>query len=108
MSGLRNYFALNAQILYWIFLAPVLGKPRFKFAQVFQQMVRIGVQALPMASLTALSIGLTLAMQGAYQLAKFGASSYVPDLISLTLLRELGPAPRRGGGDRPQRVRHHC
>ena len=35
MSGLRNYFALNAQILYWIFLAPVLGKPRFKFAAGF-------------------------------------------------------------------------
>ena len=54
-------------------------------------MVRIGVQALPMTSLIAFSIGLTLAMQGAYQLAKFGATSYVPDLVSLTLLRELGP-----------------
>jgi phospholipid/cholesterol/gamma-HCH transport system permease protein len=38
-----------------------------------------------MTSLTAFSIGLTLAMQGAYQLAKFGATSYVPDLVSLTL-----------------------
>jgi ABC-type transporter Mla maintaining outer membrane lipid asymmetry permease subunit MlaE len=76
VTGLRNYLALNAQILYWIFLAPLQGKPRFKFSQVFQQMVRIGVQALPMTSLTAFSIGLTLAMQGAYQLAKFGATSF--------------------------------
>ena len=91
MSAVRNYFALNAQILYWIFLAPLRGKPRFKFTQVFSQIVRIGVQALPMISLTAFSIGLTLAMQGAYQLSKFGATSYVPDLVALTLLRELGP-----------------
>ena len=91
MSAVRNYFALNAQILYWIFLAPLRGKPWFKFTQVFSQIVRIGVQALPMISLTAFSIGLTLAMQGAYQLSKFGATSYVPDLVALTLLRELGP-----------------
>ena len=45
-------------------------------------MVRIGVQALPMASLVAFSIGLTLAMQGAYQLSKFGATTSVPDLVS--------------------------
>jgi phospholipid/cholesterol/gamma-HCH transport system permease protein len=91
VTALRNYFALNAQILYWIFLAPLRGKPRFKFSEVFSQIVRIGVQALPMISLTAFSIGLTLAMQGAYQLSKFGATSYVPDLVALTLLRELGP-----------------
>ena len=54
-------------------------------------MVRIGVQAVPMTSMVAFSIGLTMVMQGAYQLSKFGASAYVPDLVSLTLLRELGP-----------------
>ena len=91
MTDLRNYFALNAQILYWIFVAPLRGEPRFKFSQIFHQMVRIGVQAIPMTSLTAFSIGLTMAMQGAYQLSKFGATTYVPDLVSLTLLRELGP-----------------
>jgi phospholipid/cholesterol/gamma-HCH transport system permease protein len=91
VAQLRNYFALNAQILYWIFLAPLRGKPRFRLSQVFHQMVRIGVQAVPMASMVAFSIGLTMAMQGAYQLSKFGASAYVPDLVSLTLLRELGP-----------------
>ena len=52
--------------------------------------MRIGVQALPMISLTAFSIGLTLAMQGPIN-SKFGATSYVPDLVALTLLRELGP-----------------
>ena len=91
MTDLRNYFALNAQILYWIFVAPLRGEPRFKFSQIFHQMVRIGVQAIPMTSLTAFSIGLTMAMQGAYQLSKFGATTYVPDLVSLTLMRELGP-----------------
>jgi phospholipid/cholesterol/gamma-HCH transport system permease protein len=54
-------------------------------------MVLIGVRALPMASLVALSIGLTLAMQSAGEMRKLGAEMYVPDLVAVSLLRELGP-----------------
>ena len=54
-------------------------------------MVRIGVEALPMVALTAFSIGLTLAMQGAHELQRMGAVLYVPNLVSVSLLRELGP-----------------
>lgn len=62
-----------------------------KFGPLVGQMVKIGVQAVPMAALTAFSIGLTLAMQGAQELSRMGATAYVPDLISMSLLRELGP-----------------
>lgn len=54
-------------------------------------MIRIGVEALPMASLTSFSIGLTLAMQASHELSKLGANIYVPNLVALSLLRELGP-----------------
>jgi phospholipid/cholesterol/gamma-HCH transport system permease protein len=86
----KDYFALNAQILYWTLLAPLRGQ-FFKVGEVFHQMVLIGVRALPMAALTTFSIGLTLAMQAAGQLSKMGASQFVPDLVILSLLRELGP-----------------
>jgi len=87
---MKAYLQLNLQILYWLFIAPFRGKP-FSIDQTFRQILRIGVQALPMASLTACSIGLTLAMQAAHEMGRLGASAYVPDLVSLTLLRELGP-----------------
>lgn len=91
MAALRQFLTLNAQILYWTFVAPFAGKPTVRIDAIFQQMVRIGVQAVPMAALTSLSIGLTLAMQGAHELSRMGATSYVPDLLSITLLRELAP-----------------
>ncbi|MBN8712307.1 MAG: hypothetical protein BGO12_12840 [Verrucomicrobia bacterium 61-8] len=91
MVALRQFLTLNAQILYWTFVAPFAGKPTVRIDAIFQQMVRIGVQAVPMAALTSLSIGLTLAMQGSHELARMGATSYVPDLLSITLLRELAP-----------------
>jgi len=86
----RTYFALVGGILYWLLIAPWRGKG-FSISAVFHQMVTIGVQALPMASLVSLSIGLTLAMQAIGELSRMGATAYVPDLVGLSLLRELGP-----------------
>ncbi|MEO6845871.1 MAG: ABC transporter permease [Chthoniobacterales bacterium] len=87
---MRAYLELNCQILYWILVAPLRGKP-IKLTLVLHQMMTIGVQAIPMAALTTFSIGLTLAMQGAHELAHMGATSYTPNLVVITLLRELGP-----------------
>lgn len=87
---MKTLLTLNSQILYWLLIAPFRGR-MFSVDECFRQIVRIGVQALPMASLTAFSVGLTLAMQSAKELGKMGAAAYVPDLVSLTLLRELGP-----------------
>lgn len=87
---MKAYFALTGQILYWTLFAPLRGET-FKLGEVFHQMVLIGVRALPMAALTSFSIGLTLAMQAAGQLQRMGAGAYVPDLVMLSLLRELGP-----------------
>jgi phospholipid/cholesterol/gamma-HCH transport system permease protein len=86
----RDWFALNGQILYWLFAAPFKGVP-LRPAAVFQQMVRMGVQAVPMTALTSLSIGITLAMQAAHELAHMGATAFIPNLVALSLLRELGP-----------------
>jgi phospholipid/cholesterol/gamma-HCH transport system permease protein len=44
-----------------------------------------------MAGLTAFSIGLTLAMQASHELGKLGANIYVPNLVAVSVLRELGP-----------------
>lgn len=87
---MNAYFALNLRILYWIFVAPLRGE-LWKISEVFHQMVLIGVRALPMAALTAFSIGLTLAMQAGAELKKMGAAALVPDLVAVSLLRELGP-----------------
>lgn len=87
---MKSYLELNLSVLYWVLVAPFTGQ-YIKVSHVFKQMVHIGVRALPMVSLTALSIGVTLAMQAAHELKRMGASIYVPDLVTVSLLRELGP-----------------
>ena len=87
---MKDYLHLNGQILYWLLIGPWKQQP-FKVGHILNQLVRMGVEALPMVALTAFSIGLTLAMQGAHELQRMGAALYVPNLVSVSLLRELGP-----------------
>ncbi len=84
------YLELCRGILYWMLVAPFRGRA-FRAGHVFQQMVRVGVRGVPMAALTASTIGLVLAMQGAVLLEKMGADVYVPDLVAAALLKELAP-----------------
>jgi len=53
--------------------------------------VRIGVDAMPIVSLIAFLVGVVVALQAAYQLAQFGASIYVANLIAVSMTREMGP-----------------
>ena len=67
-----------------------MGKRQSRFYSLSLR-VRVGVRAVPMASLTACTIGIVLAMQGAVLLEKMGAEVYVPDLVAAALLKELAP-----------------
>ena len=87
---MKNYLQLNLSLLHWILVAPFQGE-FFKLAPIFRQMVHIGVRAAPMVALTAFSIGVTLAMQAAHSLQELGAEIYVPDLVMVSMLREMGP-----------------
>ncbi|RPI01662.1 MAG: ABC transporter permease [Calditrichaeota bacterium] len=82
--------SLALQSLSWIFLAPFRGKP-IRWGATFVQMVRIGVESVPIVSVISFCVGLIIAMQAAYQLERFGATIYVADLVGVSMCRELGP-----------------
>jgi phospholipid/cholesterol/gamma-HCH transport system permease protein len=87
LSGLYD---LSAKAAYWTFVAPFKGRG-LKWASALHQMVVAGVNSVPIVSLISLFIGIVLALQGAYQLEKFGASYYVTALVGVSMTRELGP-----------------
>jgi phospholipid/cholesterol/gamma-HCH transport system permease protein len=71
----------------WMFRKPLDGK------LILQQMVRIGVQSIPVALTTALFTGMVLALQSGYTLETKikGVSQFLGSVVSLALVRELGP-----------------
>jgi phospholipid/cholesterol/gamma-HCH transport system permease protein len=55
------------------------------------QAMEVGVRALPILSLITFFIGLILALQGAYELRRFGAVNYIAAAVAISMTRELGP-----------------
>ncbi len=68
-----------------------LFKPPFYFHLTIEQMFLIGVRSFLLVSVTALATGSVMALQFGYGLEKFGGKLYVPKVLSLAFVREMGP-----------------
>ncbi len=58
--------------------------------ETVRQIDQTGVKAMPIVFLISFLMGLVMAYQGALQLEKFGATIFVVDLVSISVLREMG------------------
>jgi phospholipid/cholesterol/gamma-HCH transport system permease protein len=77
-----------------IFLCQVLfAVPNFRqgFPLLMKQMYNIGILSLVIIIVSGTFIGMVLALQGYTVLVRFGAIDALGQLVSLTLVRELGP-----------------
>jgi phospholipid/cholesterol/gamma-HCH transport system permease protein len=69
----------------------VLVRPwRLRMTSLVHHCQEVGLNAVPIVALMGFLIGVVLAFQGATQLRQFGAEVFVVDLISISILRELG------------------
>jgi phospholipid/cholesterol/gamma-HCH transport system permease protein len=68
----------------------VIGKARFRRADLQLFIQECGAQALGIVTLISFLIGLILAFMGAVQLRQFGAEIYTADLVGLGMTREMG------------------
>ncbi len=73
------------QTVSWIFVPP------FKTQRIFEQSKRVGIDSLPIVSLVAIFTGMILALQTAYQMQKLSSEIYIANIVSVSLVRELGP-----------------
>lgn len=64
---------------------------RFPFAATAYQIEQVGLQSIPIAVMTAVSVGAVMALQFAYGLARFGGKPYVGPVVAVAIVRELGP-----------------
>ncbi len=71
-------------------VAALFTRPRY-WADIYEQMDSIGVGSLPIVILTGFFTGCVLALQSATALKEFGAVSKTGSLVSLSMVKELGP-----------------
>lgn len=63
----------------------------FEFKEFLRQCYQIGYKSLPLVSVTGAIMGLVLTIQTRPVLADFGAVSMLPGMVTLSLIREIGP-----------------
>jgi phospholipid/cholesterol/gamma-HCH transport system permease protein len=80
----RFFYILHTTI-YWAFRRPFDGK------EWVRQMVRVGVNSIPVVGLTAMFTGMVMALQTYRGFERFHAEGYVAAVVSLSLTRELAP-----------------
>lgn len=66
-------------------------KPRFEFAELLRQCYYIGNKSLPLVALTGFIIGLVITIQSHPSMEAFGAQSWLPSVVSVSLVREIVP-----------------
>ena len=73
-------------------LAFCLAHPRsVRWEEVKFYMKRAGADGLPIVALISLLLGLIMAFMSSLQLKQFGANLYVANLVTIAMVRELGP-----------------
>jgi phospholipid/cholesterol/gamma-HCH transport system permease protein len=91
--GATEDLAVFLQMLGALFVAlfGTLRRPRsLRLTSLVYQLYRVGWQAIPIVVLITFLIGAIIAQQGIFHFRKFGADSYVVDMVGILVLRELG------------------
>lgn len=77
--------AFSGKVLKQIFKKP------FEFSELFRQSYFLGYKALPLVLITGFILGMVLSIQMRPLLVDFGAESELPGLVSISIVREIGP-----------------
>lgn len=85
VSAVQQYALISGRALSNLFRRPFYG------ADIFTQADIIGVGSIPIVILTGFFTGGVLALQTASSLAQFGATGVTGQLVSQSMIKELGP-----------------
>jgi phospholipid/cholesterol/gamma-HCH transport system permease protein len=65
--------------------------PSFEVKEILKQAYLIGYKTFPLVAITGFIMGLVLTIQSRPTLAEFGAESWLPAMVSVSIIREIGP-----------------
>ena len=63
----------------------------FEAKELVNQMDEVGTKSFVLTGVVGFSIGIVLAMQSRGTLARFGAESFLPSMLALSVFKEIGP-----------------
>ncbi|HLV14284.1 MAG TPA: ABC transporter permease [Xanthomarina sp.] len=91
-SSFKSFFIEVGELTYFSgrFFKEVFTKP-FEFKELLRQCYSIGNRSVLLVGVTGFIIGLVLTLQTRPTLQEFGAESWMPSMVGISIIREIGP-----------------
>ncbi len=89
---LRDFLRETGELSYFAgrFFREVL-RPPWEFREFLRQCYQMGNRSLVLVLVTGFIIGLVLTLQSRPTLIEFGAESWMPNMVGISIVREIGP-----------------
>jgi phospholipid/cholesterol/gamma-HCH transport system permease protein len=65
--------------------------PPYEFRELARQCYLIGYKSFPLVAITGFIMGMVMTLQSKPTLAEFGAESWLPSMVAVSIVREIGP-----------------
>jgi phospholipid/cholesterol/gamma-HCH transport system permease protein len=91
-DGWKDFFFQIYQVYRFIlrFFKEVFAPP-YEWREIINQCYEVGCKALPLISLTGFITGIVFTKQSRPSLSEFGATSWLPSLVAIAIIRALAP-----------------
>src|SRR5690606_40351897 len=88
-SGFKSFFIEGGELSYFAgrFFKELFSRP-FEFKELLRQCYSIGNRSILLVGVTGFIIGLVLTLQTRPTLQQFGAESWMPSMVGISIIRE--------------------
>ncbi len=89
---IKSFFIEIGELSYFAgqFFKEAFSKP-FEFKELLRQCYSVGNRSLLLVAVTGFILGLVFTLQSRPTLMEFGAVSWMPSMVSISIVREIGP-----------------
>ncbi len=92
MNALKKFFEEAGSLTHFTLrFFKELFIPRYEFKEFLKQAYLIGYKSFPLIAVTGFIMGLVLTIQSRPTLVDFGAESWLPAMVAISIIREIGP-----------------
>lgn len=91
-KGISDFFVETGEISYFAsrFFREAFSRP-FEFKELLRQCYAMGNKSLLLVGVTGFILGLVFTLQSRPTLLEFGAAAWMPSMVSISIIREIGP-----------------
>jgi phospholipid/cholesterol/gamma-HCH transport system permease protein len=92
IEAVKLFFIEIGELAYFTgrFFKEIVKKP-FEFKELLRQCYQMGNRSLFLVGVTGFILGMVFTLQSRPTLIEFGAESWMPSMVSISIVREIGP-----------------